>query len=65
MSVAERKRRRVHGDHATVLIVAGRSATLDGQGATLHGQGATFHGQAAYAVRIVAGRSAMVGTVAR
>lgn len=57
LSVAERKRTSVHGDCATVLIVAGRSATLDGQGATLHGQAAT--------VRIVAGRSAMVGTVAR
>lgn len=56
--VAERsvKRRSVHGHHATVLIVAARSATVHGRAATLGGRAAT--------VLIVAGRSATVGTVA-
>lgn len=40
----------MHGHRATVLIVAGRSATVHGQAAT---------------VLIVAGRSATVGTVAK
>lgn len=39
----------MHGHRATVLIVAGRSATVHGQDTT---------------VQIVAGRSATVGTVA-
>lgn len=47
----------MHGRRATVLIVAGRSATLDGQAATLDGQAAT--------IPVVAGRSAMLLTVAR
>lgn len=46
----------VHGPRATVLIVAGRSATVHGQAATLCGLVVT--------VQDVAGRSATVGTVA-
>jgi hypothetical protein len=46
----------VYGHRATVLIVAGRSATVHGQAATLSGLAAT--------VRNVAARPATVGTVA-
>jgi hypothetical protein len=46
----------MHGHFATFLVVAGRSATVNGQGATLGGQAAR--------VLIVAGRSATIGTVA-
>ncbi|KAL3581905.1 hypothetical protein D5086_016237 [Populus alba] len=46
----------MHGHFATFLVVAGRSATVNGQAATLGGQAA--------GVLIVAGRSATIGTVA-
>ncbi|KAJ6689904.1 hypothetical protein OIU85_006220 [Salix viminalis] len=46
----------MHGHSATFLVVAGRSATVNGQAATLGGQAAR--------VLIVAGRSATIGNVA-
>lgn len=65
--MCDAERRSVHGHRATVLIVAGCSATVHGLAATVlivAGRSATVHGQAA-TVRIVAGRSATVGTIAK